>query len=299
MSAARPSTNGDAGVGVPSRHLADLTWPEVDVAARRGAAVILPVGATEQHGHHMSLSTDAVLAERLALEVAAQLDALVAPPVAYGYRSRPLSGGGEGFPGTVSVSARTLMALVEDVLTGLAASGFRRLVVLNWHYENSNFVYEAAWLAQERAAHTGLRIMVIEAAFSELSPEVMNVLFGDEFPGWDVEHAGILETSLMLHLRPDLVRFDRAVDDEAERHPPYDVVPTPADFVPRSGTLWKATRASAEKGGVAWPEIASRVTRAVGDELGLPGAPPASGSVAGGDGLGLAGVGRGRRVETP
>jgi creatinine amidohydrolase len=251
------------------RHLAELTWPEVDAAAQRGAAVILPVGATEQHGYHLPLCTDATLAERLALEVAAALDLLVAPPVAYGYRSRPLSGGGEGFPGTVSLSARSLMAVVEDVLTGLAASGFRRLVVLNWHYENSNFVYEAAWLAQQRLGGQDLRIMVIEAAFSELSPQVMEVLFGDEFPGWDVEHAAVLETSLMLHLRPDLVLLDRAVDDEAERHPPYDVVPTPADFVPRSGTLWKATRASAEKGALAWPEIAGRVTRAVGDELGL------------------------------
>lgn len=187
----------------------------------------------------------------------------------------------------------------EDVLTGLAASGFERLVVLNWHYENSNFVYEGAWLARERAAAAGLRIMVIEAAFSELSPEVMELLFGEEFPGWDVEHAGVLESSLMLHLRPDLVLSDRAVDDEAERHPAYDVVPIPADFVPRSGTLWKATRASTEKGRVAWLEIVARVTRAVGDELGLAAAAQAPGSVAGGDGLGLAGMSGGRRIQAP
>ncbi len=269
MSRGDATSNGSARSERRLRQLADLTWPEVTAAAHRGAGVILPVGATEQHGHHLPLCTDATLAERLALEVATALDVLVAPPVAYGYRSRPLSGGGEGFPGTVSLSARSLMALVEDVLTGLAASGFRRLVVLNWHFENSNFVYEAAWLAQQRVGAPDLRIMVVEAAFSELSPEVMELLFGDEFPGWDVEHAAVLETSLMLHLRPDLVLFDRAVDDEAERHPPYDVVPPPADFVPRSGTLWKATRASTEKGRLAWAEIVSRVTRAVGDELGL------------------------------
>lgn len=111
--------------------------------------------------------------------------------------------------------------------------------------------------------------MVIEAAFSELSPQVMEILFGDEFPGWDVEHAAVLETSLMLHLRPELVRFDLAVDDEAVRHPSYDVVPPPADFVPESGTLWKATRASAAKGAAAWPEIVQRVRHAVGFELGL------------------------------
>ncbi len=194
---------------------------------------------------------------------------MVAPPIAYGYRSRPLSGGGEGFPGTVSLSGRTLMALVEDVLVGLAASGFRRLILLNWHYENSNFIYEAAWLARERTGLPELQVMVIEAAFSELSAPVMEKLFGDEFPGWDVEHAAVLETSLMLHLRPDLVLFDRAVDDEARRHPAYDVVPPPTDFVPVSGTLWKATRANAEKGAAAWDEIVSRVTQAIAGEFGL------------------------------
>jgi creatinine amidohydrolase len=255
--------------GRSTHRLEELTWPEVRDAAQNGTAVVLPVGAIEQHGHHLPLNTDAVLAHRLALAVAQQADLLVAPPIAYGYRSRPLSGGGEGFPGTVSLCARTLMAVVEDVLVGLGRSGFQRLVVLNWHYENSNFVYEAAWLAHERARDPELRVMVIEAAFSELSPHVMTTLFGDEFPGWDVEHAAVLETSLMLHLEPDLVRVDRAVDDQAARHPSYDVVPAPSDFVPATGALWKATRASVEKGAVAWPEIVSRVLGAITTELGL------------------------------
>lgn len=252
-----------------SLRLDDLTWPEIQAAAERDAAVILPIGSTEQHGYHLPLCTDVVLPESLAREVAAARGLLVAPPVAYGYRSRPLSGGGEGFPGTISLSGRTLMALVEDVLVGLSASGFRRLVLLNWHYENSNFIYEAAWCAQQRIGAADLRVMVIEAAFSELSAPVMEALFGDDFPGWDVEHAAVLETSLMLHLRPDLVLFDRAVDDEARRHPPYDVVPAPSDFVPRSGTLWKATRASAAKGALAWDEIVSRVAASISAELGL------------------------------
>ncbi len=269
-----PSGGVRRGAGVPGPMLADLTWHEVRDAAARGAGVVVPVGATEQHGPHLPLSTDAVLASELARAVAARLDLLVAPPIAYGYRSRPLSGGGEGFPGTVSLSARTLMSLAEDVLVALAASGFRRLALLNWHFENSNFVYEAAWLAHERRRDDGTRIMVVEAAFSELSPEVMSALFGSEFPGWDVEHAAVLETSLMLHLAPELVRFDRAVDDAAARHPSYDMVPPPADFVPESGVLWKATRASAAKGAAAWPEIVARVSAAMSTELELGEASP-------------------------
>lgn len=251
------------------RRLAELTWPEIRDAAARGAGVVVPVGATEQHGYHLPLCTDVVLSEQLALAVAESLDLLVAPPVAYGYRSRPLSGGGESFPGTLSVSARTLMSLLEDVLVGLAKSGLARLVVLNWHYENSNFVYEAAWLAHERVDEPDLRVMVVEAAFSELSEPVMTALFAEEFPGWDVEHAAILETSLMLHLRPELVLFDRAVDDAAKRHPFYDVVPPPPDFIPATGALWKATRATREKGEMAWLEIVSRVRDAIATEFGI------------------------------
>jgi creatinine amidohydrolase len=250
-----------------SRRLVDLTWPEVAEAAAAGVGVVLPVGATEQHGPHLPLDTDAVLASALGLAVAEAADLVVAPAVAYGYRSRPLSGGGEGFPGTVSVSARTLMAVVEDVLGGLIRSGFRRLVVLNWHYENAGFVYEAAYLARQ-ATVADARIMVVEAAFAELSPAVMDVLFADvEFRGWDVEHAAVLETSLMLHLCPERVSMEHAVDDAAARHPPYDVVPAPADFVPASGTLWKATRSSAAKGAAAWEEITARVGAMVCEEL--------------------------------
>jgi creatinine amidohydrolase len=254
-----------------TRLLAEMTWPEVKAAVDRGAGVVLPIGATEQHGYHLALSTDVVLPSELALAVSEPLDLLVAPPVAYGYRSRPLSGGGQGFVGTVSVSARTLMALVEDVVVELIRNGFRRIVLLNWHFENANFIYEAAWLAHERAGVPDARIMVVEAAFAELSAPVMAELFGDEFPGWDVEHAAVLETSLMLHLRPEQVLFDRAVDDEARRHPFYDVVPTPADFVPASGTLWKATRASSSKGRSAWAEITANLRAAIADEL-----PPAA-----------------------
>lgn len=261
-----PSDGGSRLARRP-RWFADLTWPEIQACAERGGGVVVPIGATEQHGYHLALSTDVVLPSELALAVAEPLDLLVAPPVAYGYRSRPLSGGGQGFPGTLSVSARTLMAVVEDVVRELIRSGFERIILLNWHFENANFIYEAAWLAHERSQPTRARIMVIEAAFAELSPPVIEELFGDEFPGWDVEHAAVLETSLMLHLHPELVLFDRAVDDEAKRHPSYDVVPTPDDFVPASGTLWKATRASARKGSRAWQEIVTNLESAIRAEL--------------------------------
>jgi creatinine amidohydrolase len=250
-----------------TRLLAQLTWPEVEDAIGRGAGAILPVGSTEQHGYHLPLATDAILATELALAEAEPLDFLVAPAVAYGYRSRPLSGGGQGFVGTTSLQARTLMALVEDVLRELVRQGFERIVVLNWHMENQNFVYESTYLALEHHHDSSARILVAELAFTDLSPETMELLFPEEFPGWDVEHASILETSLMLHLRPELVLFDRAVDDAARRHPWYDMLPVPEDFVPASGTLWKATQASQKKGEVAWREIVAQMREAIVSEF--------------------------------
>jgi len=77
-----------------SARLDHLTWPEIKAAAEGDTAVIVPVGSTEQHGYHLPLNTDVVLPESLAIEAGAELGSLVAPPIAYGYRPRPLSGGG-------------------------------------------------------------------------------------------------------------------------------------------------------------------------------------------------------------
>src|SRR5689334_20970217 len=92
--------------------LANMTWEEVDAAVARGAGIILVAAATEQHGPHLPLGTDSIIGTELALEVARGLDLVVAPTLTYGYRSRPLSGGGQRFPGTTSVRATTLIAVV-------------------------------------------------------------------------------------------------------------------------------------------------------------------------------------------
>lgn len=250
-----------------TRTLSEMTWPEVEAAIGRNAGVFVPIGATEQHGYHLPLATDTILATELACAVAGELDFLIAPPIEYGYRSRPLSGGGEGFVGTTSLAARTLMSLVEDVIGALLDQGFGRIALVNWHFENQNFIYEAAYVALERRPESGARIVIAEHPFAELSQETLDVLFPDGFAGWDVEHAAGMETSLMLHLRPELVVFERAVDDVSERHPWYDVLPTPGDFVPASGTLWKATQASAKQGQTAWEEIVAHFRTAVATEI--------------------------------
>ena len=253
-----------------TRKMGELTWMEVRDAIAAGMGIIIPIGAIEQHGPHLPISTDSLCAEQMALDLAERTNMLVAPPIAYGYRSRPCSGGGQTFPATTSLRGATLMANVEDILKELIRSGFKKIILLSWHVENQNFIYEAAFLVTEQLKEkdSDVKIMIYESTIFDLKPETMEFVFGDQFPGWDVEHASICETSMMLYKFPHLVHFERAVDDQAEYYPVYDLLPIPQKIVAPSGTLWKATLATAEKGKLVWNEALDFLVEGVTKEFG-------------------------------
>ena len=117
--------------------MAELSWPEFAAKAKAATIVILPLGATEQHGPHLAMSVDVVLPTAVAERVAKKIGALVAPTIPYGYKSQPRSGGGEAFPGTTSLDANTFSLVMRDVIRGLGHHGIRKIVVLNGHFENS------------------------------------------------------------------------------------------------------------------------------------------------------------------
>lgn len=244
-----------------------MTWEEVRDAAAEGRPAVISIGSTEQHGPHLPLSTDCLIPVGIALAAAQRVPLVVAPPIRFGARSRALSGGGETFPGTLSIRGNTLVETLKDVLVALRRSGFERLCVQNWHYENAGFLWEACDLAVELAPD--VRILLIEEPWPAFSEAELAELFPGGFPGWDVEHASIMETSLMLALHPDLVHTDRIVDDEAERHPSWDVVPAPSEFVPRSGVLWHPSVATAELGERFLEAAAGRLVEALQTEFGL------------------------------
>ncbi len=108
-----------------------MTWPDVADAVKAGATtVVLPLGATEQHGPHMGMNVDVVLPTAVCERVARNVGGIVAPAVPYGYKSQPRSGGGEAFPGTTSLDANTFSLVVRDVIRSLGHDGVRRLVVV-------------------------------------------------------------------------------------------------------------------------------------------------------------------------
>ena len=212
----------------------------------RRRIVILPAGSMEQHGPHLPLNVDVVIPTHLADMVAQRLECLVLPTLVYGYKSHPTSGGGQLFPGTTSLNAATLIALTLDVLNETYRHGGRRFLVLNGHYENLAFIGEAVELFCGQAKDA--RVVVL-SWWDQVSQEMTDELFAEAgFPGWDTEHAGITETSLMLHFAPELVREDKIIDDQSARKPTYSIYPPPGDIIPKSGVLYKATHASRVRG---------------------------------------------------
>src|SRR4029079_1670601 len=251
--------------------LAELSWPEFEQRIAEGAPVFIPVGATEQHGRHMPLGGDAIIPICVASEVAKHCGGLVAPPVVYGNRSQPRSGGGAGFPGTINITATTLTWLLRDIITELFRHGARRLVVINGHYENIWPSVEAIELALDhigRERTQGLKILRIDH-WELVRPETLARVFPDGYPGIELEHASVIETSIMLALRPELVDLSKAADDGPARFKPYDRFPGPVAEVPASGVLSETKGSSAEKGRWLLADAVGRTREAVAEEFGL------------------------------
>ncbi len=209
--------------------LADMTWMEFDRRVRDEAPIVLvPVGCTEQHGPHLPLSTDVILPEAVALQVAARIDAIEAPPLSYGCKSQPKTGGGNHFPGTVSLDGGTLIAVLRDIINELARHGVRKIVLFDGHVENQWLITEAIDLSlrdQRREAVHDLRVVKL-GYWEFIDRESEAVLFPGGLISWALEHAAVMETSVMMYLRPDLVRQDLIVDHPPAHFPPYDVHPS-------------------------------------------------------------------------
>jgi creatinine amidohydrolase len=234
-----------------SVHIAELSWPVYDEKVKHGRTVVLlPIGALEQHGPHMSMNPDVLLPTAMAERVAQNIGALVAPAIAYGYKSQQKSGGGNHMPGTTSLDGLTLTSTIKDVLKEFARHGVRQVAMVNGHFENSMFIVEGVDLALRELRWEGIRDfkVVVLSYWDFVTEDTIRAIYPYGFPGWAVEHGGVLETSLMLHLHPQLVDMSKALDQEPATFPPYDVFPTKPQWTPCSGCLSSAKPASAAKG---------------------------------------------------
>ncbi|HYM82928.1 MAG TPA: creatininase family protein [Candidatus Dormibacteraeota bacterium] len=216
----------------PTVFLGEMTDPEVEAFLRDHRTVLVPVGSTEQHGPHGPLLTDAILAEEVARRVAPEIGAVVAPRVNYG-----LSYPHTGFTGLVQIRIPTFMALIEDLCEQLAGIGFRRIVFVNGHYDNTYAIAYACANAASRMPPDARAFPV--NYWDGMTPEQAAEFF-DMANGL---HANRAETSAVLAVDPRLVDMDAA---NAEM-PPFPEVTNGAAvhsafFFSRPGSVYDATR---------------------------------------------------------
>lgn len=249
-----------------SRRYGDLTSPEV-TERLRGERLILPTGAIEQHGPHLPLTVDIDIAEALASEMAHRLGGYLAPGISYSARSLPQSGGGPSFPGTIAVRGTTLIEYYTDVLTSYIRSGARSLIVVNGHYENEPFLFESMEVCRESGRLDGVEIISL-SWWSVVTQGLLAELFNGDFPGWHAEHAGLCETSIMLHLRPEIVRPPRP----EHPHPPLAGVylhPIDPAQISNGGVLARTSGSSAEIGRSLFEHICDQLESLVRNPHGL------------------------------
>jgi creatinine amidohydrolase/Fe(II)-dependent formamide hydrolase-like protein len=211
--------------------LSECTLVDVEEQLRRSPKVIVPVGATEQHGPHAPFGTDSILATEVSVRLARRRDALVAPTLTYG-----VSGDHRGYPGIPFVSASTMTALVQDVVLSLADGGFREIVLVNGHYTNS-IVLSAAIMEIGQQLPKGTMAFPFNY-WDALPPDELAAYLGSDVG----LHANVGETSAVLAVDESLVDLELAVRE----YPPFPVEPTPAMvsafFFSGRGTLPRASR---------------------------------------------------------
>ncbi len=226
------------------RAYSDLTGPEINTILKSGT-LIWPCGTIEQHGPHLPLSVDVDIACAMAQEVSEEIDAYTLPPLIYGARSLPQSGGGLSFPGTLFAHGVSLMGYIESVLDSVFALPIKKLVILNGHYENECFLFEAIDSCCQKGITKDIEIFVV-SWWSLVSEEWIQSNLPN-FPGWHAEHAALTETSLMLHLHPELVRPMRPTSDETPKAGLYKR-PLDPNIAASGGILSSTEGASAEIG---------------------------------------------------
>lgn len=227
---------------------ANLSWPEIKERLKIVDTAILPCGAIEQHGPHLPLDVDYFDADYLAKMVAENCQdpkPFVLPPVPYG-----VSYHHSDFIGTIAVTNNALSALIYDIGMSLANNGIKKIVILNGHGDNVPTLTYAAQMINRDA-----KIFVCVETGETSDVDLYDLI---DTPN-DI-HAGEIETSTCLAIRPELVDMEQAVDDTLDLDNVY------LDYTSDRGVSWyvhtkrltnsgvmgNATKATAEKGKKMW-----------------------------------------------
>jgi creatinine amidohydrolase len=234
----------------PGRYFPYLTWTEIEATPdRENVVIVQPMGAIEQHGPHLPLAVDSAICTTVLGRALEQLDPAIPvyglPPLYYGKSNEHWH-----FPGTITLSAETLLRVLHDVAESLYRAGFRKLVLLNAHGGQPQVLEIAA-----RDLHLTHPDLMVFPLFVWAVPNCA----GELLTAKELElgiHAGDAETSLMLSILPEQVRMDQAQAEFPQGLPTESWLTMegalPFAWVTRdlsaSGVLGDPTVATAEKG---------------------------------------------------
>lgn len=232
--------------------------------------MLIPVGSIEQHGPHAPLGVDMMLSTKISELVADRVSGLVGPTVTTGYKSQQRSGGGNHIVGSIGFDADVVIGVCRTLVREFVRHGVRKIAFINGHYENYQFIYEGVDLAlRDLSTHGAETPSVMMLSYWDfVTPEVIEELYPDGFPGWDVEHGGVMETALMLNYFPHLINMDRAMDLPAADLPLYDLLPVDPSLTPASGCLSSGVASTAEKGVILAESIVNGLVSAISERLG-------------------------------
>jgi creatinine amidohydrolase len=234
----------------PERFFPYLTWNDIaDMPDKANVVLIQPMGAIEQHGPHLPLVVDAAISNGVLGKALQRLDTRIPayslPLLYYGKSNEHYS-----FPGTIALSAQTLIAVLEELADSLYRAGFRKLALMNSHGGQPQVLEIAA-----RDIHQKYPDFMIFPLFTWRVPHITKELVTAK--EWEFGiHAGDAETSLMLSLMPDYVRMDQAIAEYPQGLPTNSLLSmegaNPFAWVTRdltrSGVLGDPTTATKEKG---------------------------------------------------
>jgi len=245
-----------------ARNFAYLNWKQVDALPRESTLLVLPTAAIEQHGHHLPLATDTLINNLLLGKALAklpeELPVYALPPVHFGKSNEHI-----GFPGTLSLSASTFMAVLRDLAASLSTGGFQKLVLYNTHGGNNALVDV---MARDLRAEFKLQTFTLQGSggtkFEGLSEQERAYGF----------HAGEVETAFLLASVPELVdRSAYTTNYIADVTKPEMLLPenAPATFawvtrdIAPSGVMGDPRPATAEKGALWLDQAATRIAAAL------------------------------------
>ncbi len=246
--------------GASPVHLEHLPWPEVAaLRERNGGLLLLPLGATEQHGPHLPICTDTLIASAACAGASGRTGVPVLPPLAYTVSA----GHTAKWPGTFSLLHETFIASLRQIAAWCAATGWRRLLLVNSHFGNDASMRVA--VDQVRLENLG-RLQVGAFSTYQLTPAIWQAFVAD---AGDL-HANKAETDLLLHLAPEFVRREELAGADDPDRTAGSVFAHPVAQTSLNGVTGFPSRATAADGAALFAGIvdalAALVERAKADE---------------------------------